>query len=68
MESHVISLITLLFGNIDNYLLLVQKIDKSDQLIRRYKWLVEHEEEIKNKLFQKSLKMKELYNEYNTLF
>ncbi|WP_343018185.1 polysaccharide pyruvyl transferase family protein [Catenibacterium mitsuokai] len=57
-----------LFGNIDNYVLPVQNIADSDQLTEKYKWLVEHEEEIKNKLLQKSLEMKELENEYNKLF
>ena len=57
-----------MFGNIDNYVLPVQNIADSDQLTEKYKWLVEHEEEIKNKLLQKSLEMKELENEYNKLF
>lgn len=57
-----------LFENIDNYVLPVQNIADSDQLTEKYKWLVEHEEEIKNKLLQKSLEMKELENEYNKLF
>ena len=57
-----------LFGNIDNYVLPVQNIADSDQLTEKYKWLVEHEEEIKSKLLQKSLEMKELENEYNKLF
>lgn len=57
-----------LFGNIDNYVLPVQNIADSEQLTEKYKWLVEHEEEIKNKLLQKSLEMKELENEYNKLF
>lgn len=57
-----------LFGNIDNYVLPVQNIADSDQLTEKYKWLVEHDEEIKNKLLQKSLEMKELENEYNKLF
>ena len=57
-----------MFGNIDNYVLPVQNIADSDQLTEKYKWLVEHEEEIKSKLLQKSLEMKELENEYNKLF
>lgn len=57
-----------LFGNIDNYVLPVQNIADSDQLTEKYKWLVKHEEKIKNKLLQKSLEMKELKNEYNKLF
>ena len=68
MESPIISLINFLFENIDNYVLPIQNNANSDQLTKEFKWIMEHEGEIKNKLLQKSLEMKELENEYNKLF
>lgn len=50
MESPIISLINVLFENIDNYVLPAPNIANSDQLTKEFKWIMEHEGEIKNKL------------------
>lgn len=59
MESPIISLINLLFENIDNYVLPAQNNANSNQLTKENKWLVKYEVDIKNKLLQKLLEMGE---------
>lgn len=59
MESPIISLINLLFENIDNYVLPAQNNANSNQLTKEIKWVVKYEVEIKNKLLQKLLEMGE---------
>lgn len=59
MESPIISLINLLFENIDNYVLPAQNNANSNQLTKENKWVVKYEVDIKNKLLQKLLEMGE---------
>lgn len=68
MESPIISLINLLFENIDNYVLPARNNANSNQLKKEIKWVMKHEVEIKNKLSQRLLEMRELENEYYKLF